>query len=157
MEIFYIDKVIDLNEFRDFLSSIFPDLIVFHYNFNDNPPSDFDSNNETHIFFNFTVMELIKDFSIEVTIFRTLGINEEERSLFIGRKVAKHFKTRVLVPVKDPVGHDPYMSALFDNETASIVDDSKWEYNDVSLSDKFPIQDIYNYSDFKFDASGHLR
>ncbi len=155
MEILYIDKFIELKRLQDFLSTIFPSLTVFHYDFKGDEPKGFDSSNERHIIFNLTHKETLKELSIELTIFRTPKVNEEERSLFIGKKLTKHFNIRVMIPVIDPLGHDPYMSTLFDHENVYIVDDSQWEMENV-IGSRFTFQESYCYPDFNFDSAGNL-
>lgn len=155
MEILYIDKFIDPKRLQEFLSSIFPSLTVFHYDFNDDPPEGFDSNNEKHIIFNLTHKELLKELSIELKVFRTPKVNEEERSLFMGKKLTEHFNIRVMIPVIDPLGRDPYICALFDKGNVAIVDDSQWAMENVTGS-RFKFQESYCYPNFNFDSAGNL-
>lgn len=124
MEHISIDNILDVEEVKRFLKKLFPELHVFYYDFNDEPPADKDLDNGDAIFFNYSINNDRSEFKVDLCIYRTPVVDEEQRALYIAQKISDHFSIRTLVAISDPIHENPYLNIVFKNSKTYLVDDS---------------------------------
>ena len=83
MEQVFFDQPINNETIINSLEFLFPELIVFHWDFMEDCPAELDTNNKKHIFFNTDLYEDIKEFSFLLSIYQTPNKDEEERAFYI--------------------------------------------------------------------------
>lgn len=156
MESIYSDKPIEIEEIRKNLSELFTDLEVFYWNFADDIPSNFNSENSNQIFFNTIFEEDRKEFAFVITIYRTPDENYDVRELFIAKYFSEKLKIRTLVAYNHPDKPDyPYYDIIFDENNTYLADDSDTNFGDgtenlVKIIQKMDIPKI------QFDSKGNL-
>ncbi len=124
MEYISIDNILDSEEVKRFLKKLFPELRVFYYDFNHEPPADMDLDNGDAIFFNYSINNDRSEFKVDLSIYRTPVVDEEQRALYIAQKISDHFSIQTLVAISDPIHEDPYLNIVFKNSKTYLVDDS---------------------------------
>lgn len=156
MENIYLDKPIEIEEIRKNLSEIFTDLEVFYWDFADDIPSNFNSENSNQIFFNTIFDGERKEFAFVITIYRTPDDNSDERQLFIAKYFSEKHKLRTLAVYVHPDDTDyPYYDIIFENNNTYLADDSDTNFGDgtenlVKIIQKIDIPEI------RFDPKGNL-
>lgn len=131
MEDIHLDEIISNDSVAKCLRQIFPDFTVFHYDFSDNPPVDFDSENSNHIIFNTQYFKDNLEFKFKISIYRTPDKDSPERQIYIGKIFSDLCKVRVLVPFTNPDDPQcPYYDLIFENGKTFLADD-----NDTSFAD----------------------
>lgn len=156
MENIYLDKPIKIEEIRQSLSEIFTDLEVFYWDFTDEIPPNFDSENSNHIFFNTVFDENRKEFAFVITIYKTPEDNCIERQLFIAKYFSKKHKLRTLAEYVHPEEPNyPYYDIIFKENNAYLADDSDTSFGDgtenlVEIIQKIDIPEI------RLDPKGNL-
>ncbi|MDQ8003661.1 MAG: hypothetical protein REI64_02610 [Pedobacter sp.] len=131
MEDIYLDEIMDVKDILNSLKQIFPDLTVFYYDFNEDPPVDLDFNNPKHIFFNSLYSEEKFELRFQICIYRTPNEDYEQRQIYIGKIFSDLNNVRVLVPFNDPEERSyPYYSLFFEKGKIFLADD-----NDTNFAD----------------------
>ena len=131
MEHIHVDKIIENDIIQKTISKIFPDLDVFHFDFEDEKPDALDYENPKHIIFNTQFSPDTLEFGFTIGIYRTPDNYSTERALYIGKLFSEYNKVRVLVPFRkldEP--HDPYYDIIFDNGKTYLADDSDTSFGD---------------------------
>lgn len=151
MEDIYLDKKIDNDLIKGILESLFPDLIIFYWDFIDESPAGFGSENDDHIVFNTSFHDDKKEFGFVISVYRTPKEDSQERALLLGKKISVEFNIRVLVPFVHPedIGY-PYYDIIFNKGHSSLADDSDTNFADGTEGLVKVIGD-FNLPDLSFD------
>jgi hypothetical protein len=156
MEDIYLDKPIEIENIRENLSELFTDLEVFYWDFVDEEPSNFNSENSNQIFFNTIFDEDRKEFAFVISIYRTPDENSYERQLFLAEYFSKKHKIRTLAPYIHPEKPNyPYYDIIFTENNAFLADDSDTSFGDGTENLIEIIQRI-EIPVIKFDTKANL-
>ena len=146
MEDMYLDKKIEIENIKDRLENLFPELFVFYYDFNNDSPNELDSNNPNHIFFNTSYNKEKLEFGYVISIYRTPDQDHQERALFIAKAFSDFFEVRILVPYTNPdKPNDPYYDIIFENSKVFLADDCDTNFGDdtdglVKILKEYPLK-----------------
>jgi hypothetical protein len=156
MEDIYLDNELNVQQIKNCLLLLFPDLEVFYYDFNDFPSKDLVDDNPDQIFFNKTSFLNKKEFKFKISIYRTPNENYEERQIYIGQQFSNDFNVRVIVAFKKPDDpSNPFYNLVFENGKIYLADD-----NDTSFADctegLVKIIKEYNLPKLKFDRKANF-
>lgn len=158
MEEIFFDKSVDNEQILNTLSEVFPALTVFYWDFNNDAPEKFDSDNSDHIFFN-TDGGLFnsQEFEFRISIYRTPKDHCEERELYLGKIFSDKYKIRTLIPFTKPdEPDDPYYDIVFDGGKIYLADDSEVDRMDDPNPGMVKILREYELPVHKFDESAVL-
>lgn len=156
MENIYLDKQLDIQNIKESLTKIFPNLIVFHFDLSNDKPDKLDYENSNHIFFNTSFYEDKKEFGFIIEVYRTPEKDQVERQLLIGKAIAEQYEVRVLVPYTNPEDPGcPYYDIVFENGKTYLADDSNTSFADDSQG-RVKILKEYPLPKFEFEANGQL-
>jgi len=156
MEDIYLDKKIEVENIKERLLDLFPDLAVFYYDFNNDSPSKLDSNNPNRIFFNTSYHEAKLEFGFVISIYGTSDKNSQERGLFIAKAFSDFYGVRVLAPFTNPdKPDDPFYDIVFENGKIFLADDCDTSFGDnsnglVKILGEYPLKNI------RFDKKAQL-
>lgn len=156
MENIYVDSKIDIEDIRHILSSLFPDLKFFCYNFYEDEPEGLDLNNPDHVVFNTIEDTHRKEFGFNISIYKMPDLGQSERALYIGQKISEKLNQRVLVPFSLPESpNDPYYDIIFDQGKVYLADDCDTSFAD-NAEGLVQILGEYQLPQYKFSSKGQL-
>src|SRR5436305_3782912 len=124
MEFLYSNDRIDKENFSRVLSELFPSLVVFDWDFTGNKPNGFADDNSSHIIYNISFDEHKPEFGYKISIYRTPHLDEEQRALYIGKRLSDELDIKILVPFTHPDSPgNPFYDIVFEKGRTFLVDD----------------------------------
>jgi hypothetical protein len=156
MEILYTSTHIEVDLVKNLLLQLFPERKVFCWDFISNEPEGWNSQDERSIVFNLAYASELIQFNHCLTIYRFPTLGENERALFLARKLSTAFEIEVFTGYQHPANpKDPYYGILFKKGISYLIDDSN---SDLADGTGLPVTVIgsWHIPDYTFDAWGNL-
>ena len=155
MEIIYTDKKIDNESVKQMLANLFPELMVFYYDFEGDVPRGMDYKNSDHISFTTSYNENKLEFVFVISIYRTPEENDEKRALYIAKTFSDFYEIRSLVPFTKPdEPKNPTYDIIFQKGKTFLANDSDTNFAD-STEELVKIVGEYPLEEFKFDKKAN--
>ncbi|UFH31949.1 hypothetical protein LNP04_18590 [Chryseobacterium sp. C-71] len=153
MEDIFLDKSLDNGQIINTMSEVFSGLTTFHWDFNDNEPEKIDFNNPNHIFFNTKLNFDVKEFSFNISIYRTPNTHYEERQFYLSKIFSDKYNIKTFASFTKPDDpddpDDPYYSIVFEKGKTYLANDI--EFYNSNKTGIIKILEEYDLPSLQFD------